>query len=105
MARLFDNVLAGAVGTKRPAAPGKAGTEKVSRRDLPGGKDHQWSCGVIYKTASSTTIVERWLEEHASGAWSVALEDFDENREVKTLRILFTNEADKAAFSSEFTKR
>jgi hypothetical protein len=105
MARLFDNVLASAVGTKRPAAPGTSATEKVSRRDLPGGKDHQWSCGVIYKTASSTTIIERWLEDHSSGAWSVALEDFDENREVKTLRILFTHEADKAAFLSEFTKR
>ena len=62
-------------------------------------------CGVIYKTASSTTIVERWLEEHASGAWSVGLEDFDESREVKTLRILFAKEVDKVAFSAEFTKR
>ncbi len=86
-----------------PADPNR--TVKANRRDLPGGDQRRWTCGLIYKTFSSTTIVENWLESHATGQWVVALEDMDEKREGKTLKILFEHEQDKQAFATEFAKR
>lgn len=98
--------LFGARAGDRKAAPAASNqSEKAHRRDLPGGEQRRWTCGLIYKTHSSTTIVENWLESHATGEWVVALEDMDENREGKTLKILFEQEQDKKAFVAQFAGR
>ena len=102
MAGIFDKVLTGAVGLAQanPNAD-QSKTEKLDRRDMPGGKKKAWTCGVVYKTMSSTTIIERWLEENAVGEWSVAL---DNAREAKTVKIFFVEQRDKAAFAAHFGK-
>lgn len=109
MSQLLDKAVAGLfsgrAGDRRAAQSGTGQTQKVDRRDLPGGDRRKWACGVIYKTHSSTTIVERWLEEHAAGDWSLSLEDFDDDREGKTLKILFEQERDKQLFAAEFAGR
>ena len=100
MARILDKVLtAGRSLDRKGGAAGAAQSEKVDRRDLPGGKSRNWVCGVRYKTSTSKVLLERWLEEHATGEWALTLEDLDDNREVKTVKVLFAKEADKAAFT------
>jgi hypothetical protein len=105
MAGILDKVLTGAANVTRANRPAdQSKTEKVDRRDLPGGKKRAWTCGVIYKTSSSTTLIERWLEEHASGDWSLALENIDDAREAKTVKIFFVEPRDKPAFAAHFGK-
>ncbi|MEQ8510048.1 MAG: hypothetical protein RIF37_04355 [Rhodospirillaceae bacterium] len=59
-----------------------------------------------YTTRISTvrriTVIENWLDQNISGAWSVSLEDVSEDMEKKTYILSFENEADRAFFRMRF---
>ncbi len=59
--------------------------------------------GVEYRTTGSATEIEEWLEAHAIGKCIVGIEEFDEQTQVKTLKILFEREKDKARFLAEYS--
>ncbi len=61
--------------------------------------------GVQYITSDPISGIEDWLNMHCRGKWTVALEDMDENRVKKTLKILFEEPEDKQNFIANFSKR
>jgi hypothetical protein len=102
---MFDNLptaAARSASAKANAVPLKA--DKIDRRDAPGGAKKPWTCVVIFQTNRSTTLIEHWLEENASGEWSVVLDDIDEALEAKTVKIFFANRPNKAAFAAHFAQ-
>ena len=65
----------------------------------------RFAYGVQYVTADSLTSLEDWLDANCQGKWSLALEDMDENRVKKTVKILFEEEGDKQRFIAQFARR
>lgn len=61
--------------------------------------------GVEFATLGALSDLEDWLEAHCQGEYSLGLESMDEKREKKTVKILFSEEADKLRFVAKFGKR
>jgi hypothetical protein len=61
--------------------------------------------GVEYVTADSLSSLETWLVNNCQGKWSLGLEDLDESRVKKTVKILFEEAGDKQRFIANFARR
>tara|TARA_B100000315_G_C14587549_1_gene593902 strand:+ start:1653 stop:1976 length:324 start_codon:yes stop_codon:yes gene_type:complete len=59
--------------------------------------------GIEYRTTGSATEIEEWLEANAKGKCIVGIEEMDDQHHVKTLKILFELEEDKAIFLAEYS--
>jgi len=59
--------------------------------------------GVEYRTTGSAVKIEEWLEANALGKCIVGIEEFDDETQIKTLKILFEYERDKAKFLAEYS--
>ncbi|MBT7956479.1 MAG: hypothetical protein HN731_14905 [Rhodospirillaceae bacterium] len=59
--------------------------------------------GVEYRTTGSAMEIEEWLEANSRGKCIVGIEEFDEQTQVKTLKILFEREEDKAGFLAKYS--
>ena len=61
--------------------------------------------GVEFSTTEALATLEDWLSANCQGKWSIGLEDMDEKREKKTVKILFHEEGDKLRFVAKFARR
>lgn len=61
--------------------------------------------GVEFSTTEALATLEDWLGANCQGKWSIGLEDMDEKREKKTVKILFHEEGDKLRFVAKFARK
>ena len=60
--------------------------------------------GVLFKTESAVSEVEKWLEIYCDGQWNLIVEGMDDDLIKKSLKITFELEADKRLFINEYAR-
>ncbi len=60
------------------------------------------TCSISYRTGDRIVILEDWLDEYASGSWSMGVENAKTDESLKTVKVVFEVEDDKISFMRKF---
>ncbi|MAF49387.1 MAG: hypothetical protein QGH73_16530 [Rhodospirillales bacterium] len=92
------------LGERREDKPNSIAIERrqTQRRIMP--ERRQWH-GLLFKTTTSLVKLEEWLDANAKGKWHIGIEDLDDKRQAKTIKIAFQLDSDKQSFVFQFGKK
>lgn len=58
--------------------------------------------GLKFKTSTSISVIEDWLDKHCEGEWDVEIEAISTALHQKSVAVYFETEADRDAFKAVY---
>jgi hypothetical protein len=69
---------------------------------MPASLNSEFTCSISYRTDDRIVILEDWLDENASGSWSMGVENPKTDESLKRVKVVFEIEDDKISFMQKF---